>query len=102
MKFIITRKIETDIWDLLTKVLNLISMELRARETCVVPNKLSTSTDGKNKIADDLLTGSFLHVAENSKSADGSSAVKCVFFKGYHWLNNCRMITDLDKLEKSS
>lgn len=77
-------------------------MELRARETCVVPNKLSTSTDGKNKIADDLLTGSFLHVAENSKSADGSSAVKCVFFKGYHWLNNCRMITDLDKLEKSS
>ena len=91
-----------DIWDLLTKVLNLISMELRARETCVAPNKLSTSTDGKNKIADDLFTGLSLHVAENSKSADGSSAVKCVFCKGYHWPNNCRVIMDLDKLEKSS
>ena len=91
-----------DIWDLLTKVLNLISMELRARETCVAPNKLSTSTDGKNKIADDLFTGLSLHVAENSKSADGSSAVKCVFCKGYRWPNNCRVITDLGKLEKSS
>lgn len=91
-----------DIWDLLTKVLNLISMELRARETCVAPNKLSTSTDGKNKIADDLFTGLSLHVAENSKSANGSSAVKCVFCKGYRWPNNCRVITDLDKLEKSS
>ena len=40
IKLIISRKIETDIWDL-TKVLDLISLELRAGETCVVPNQLS-------------------------------------------------------------
>ena len=38
-----------DIWDH-TKVLDLISLELRARETCVVPNQLSPSTDGKNEV----------------------------------------------------
>ena len=49
IKLIINRKIEMDIWDH-TKVLDLISLELRARETCVVPNQLSLSTDGKNEV----------------------------------------------------
>ena len=80
------------IWDLLIKVLSLISLELRANETCVVPNKISTSTDGKNENADDLFTGSSLHVAGNSRSANGSNAVKCVFCKGYRWSRNCRLI----------
>ena len=92
-KLIISRKIETDIWDL-TKVLDLISLELRARETCVVPNQLSPSTDGKNGILDDLFTGSSLHVARNSRSSRESNAVKCVFCKGFHWSVKCRVITD--------
>ena len=50
IKLAISRKIETDIWDL-TKVLDLISVELRARETCVVPNQLSPSTDCKSEKA---------------------------------------------------
>ena len=65
IKLNISRKIETDIWDL-TKVLDLISLELRTRETSVVPNQLSPSTDGKNEIVDDLFTGSSLHLAGNS------------------------------------
>ena len=67
IKLIIRRKKETNIWDLM-KVLDLISLDLRARETRVVPNQLSPSTDGKNKIVDDLFTGSSLHVAGNSRS----------------------------------
>ena len=59
IKLIISRAIETDIWDL-TKVLHLISLELRAR----------------------------------SRSLSGSNAVKCVFCKGYPWLDKCRVITD--------
>ena len=93
IKLIISRKIETDIWDL-TKVLHLISLELRARETCVVPNQLSLSMDGKNKIVDDLFTGSSLNVARNSRSSRRSNAVKCVFCKGFHWSDKCRVITD--------
>ena len=93
IKLIISRAIETDIWDL-TKVLHLISLELRARETCVVPDQLSPSNDGKNEIADDLFTGSSLHVVGNSRSLRGSNAVKCVFCKGYPRLDKCRMITD--------
>ena len=93
IKLIISRKIETDIWDL-TKVLHLISLELRARETCVVPNQLSLSMDGKNKIVDDLFTGSSLNVIGNSRSSRRSNAFKCVFCKGFHWSDKCRVITD--------
>ena len=93
IKLIISRKIETDIWDLM-KVLDLISLELQARETCVVPNQLSPSTDGKNEIVNNLFTGSSLHVAGNSRSSRGSNAVKCVFCKGFHWSDKCQVITD--------
>lgn len=54
IKLIISRKIETDIWAL-TKVLDLISLELRASETFVVPNQHSPSTGGKSEIVDDFL-----------------------------------------------
>ena len=93
IKLIINRKIETDIWDL-TKVLDLISLELRAEETCVAPNQLSPSTDGKNIIADDLFTSSSLHVAGNPRPARGSNAIKYVFCKGSHWLDKCWVLPD--------
>ena len=93
IKLIIGRKIETKIWDL-TKVFDLISLELRGRETCVVLKQLSPSTDCKSKIIDDLLTGSFLHVTRNSWSASGSNTVKSVFCKGFHWSDKCRVITN--------
>ena len=93
IKLIIHRKKETNIWGF-TKVLDLISLELWARETCVVPNQLSPSMDGKNEIVDDLFIGSSLHVAGNSRSWRGSNAVKCVFCKGFHWLDKCRVIAD--------
>ena len=65
-----------------------------SRETCVVPNQLSPSTDGKNEIVNNLFTGSSLHVAGNSRSSRGSNAVKCVFCKGFYWSHKCRVITD--------
>ena len=93
IKLIKSRKIEADTLDL-PKVLDSISLELRARETCVVPNQISLSTDGKSEIVDDLFTGSSLHVTGNSRSARWSNTVKCVFFKGFHWSDKCRMIAD--------
>ena len=74
----------------------MISQELRARETFVVPNQLSPSTDGKNKTVDYLFTGLSLHVPGHSRFSRGSNAAKCVFCKGFHWSDKCRVVTDTE------
>ena len=86
-----------DIWDL-SKLLDLISLELQAEETCVAPNQQSYSMDGRSKIVGDLFTGSSLHMVLNSGSSCGSSTVKLVFCKGFHWFDKCQVFFERNEV----
>ena len=60
VKLVITRNINENTWDL-AKVLELINLELRARETCAVPQKTEVCKNSANFDSELLYTGSPLH-----------------------------------------
>ena len=60
VKLVITRNINENTWDL-AKVLELINLELRARETCAVPQKTEVCKNSANFDSELLYTGSSLH-----------------------------------------
>ena len=60
VKLVITRNIKENTWDL-AKVLELINLELRARETCTVPEKTEGGKNSAHFDSELPYTGSSLH-----------------------------------------
>ena len=83
IKLLIARHIK-DTWNL-TKILQLLNEELKARET--------VNVEGKNVDSDEILpfTGSSLVVGSRGTS---HQSVKCCFCKGSHWSDKCHVVTD--------
>lgn len=76
---------ETNEWDL-TKLLDLMQRELRARETCA-----SDQRDGKRE----FYTGSGLHVNQRRQSSISQKpGLSCVFCRGNHWSDKCGVVSD--------
>ena len=100
IKLIVSRNIKQDTWTL-TNVLNVINAELRARESCTIPD---ASQDGKN-VGFSNFTVSSLH-SSHSRHSDSRSHFKrssgkpqslvCAFCKGNHWADKCNVISDVD------
>ena len=100
IKLIVSRNIKQDTCTL-TNVLNVINAELRARESCTIPD---ASQDGKN-VGFSNYTCSSLH-SSHSRHSDSPSHFKrssgkpqslvCAFCKGNHWADKCNVISDVD------
>ena len=94
LKLIITRNLKDEIWDL-DKILLLISEELRARESCIIPSNSfnSISNDekrgGKNNLShfESLASRSTLYSKQTHEN-------KCVFCRGNHWSDKCKVISE--------
>ena len=118
LRLIISRNNSADNnWDF-TRILELINVELKAREALLVPSH--TKVEGKNDLGLPYspFTGSSLYtgVSTNSDrkshemgSKGGSSEGfkrKCVFCEGNHWSDKCNVVTDVqarkDMLKKAN
>ena len=75
---------ETNEWDL-TKLLDLMQRELRARETCV-----SDQQDGKSE----FYTDSGLHVNQNKRQSSTPRKLSFTFCRGNHWSDKCGVVSD--------
>lgn len=76
---------ETNEWDL-TKLLDLMQRELRARETCV--------SDQQDAGKSEFYTGSGLHVNQNKRQHQTSHKLSCTFCHGNHWSDKCGVVSD--------
>ena len=61
VKSVVTRNIKENIWDL-AKVLQLINLEWRTRETCTIPDKTEDGQNGTNFDLQFPYSGSSLHL----------------------------------------
>ena len=96
LKLIVSRNIKQDIWDL-TKLLEIMNEEIRARENCSTPNSTlpePQDKDGKNEFFDfsrDVpYSGSALYTSQSKPK------VSCVFCRSPHWSDKCSVITDIE------
>ena len=101
VKSVITRNIKENTWDL-AKVLELINLELRARETCTVPEKTEGGKNSAHFDSELPYTGSSLHSGSHrSRFQSGNPSksggnIKCIFCRGNHWSDKCNVISDFE------
>ena len=101
VKLVITRNIKENTW-VLAKVLELINLELRARETCTV---LEKTEGGKNCAHIDselpytgssLHSGSYMPRLQSCNPPKSGENIKCIFCRGNHWSDKCSAILDFE------
>ena len=88
VKLVITRNIKENTCGL-AKVLKLINLELRARETCTAPEKTEGGKNSAHFDSELPYTGSsLLQVHKSGRN------IRCIFCRGNHWSDKCSVTSD--------
>ena len=88
VKLVIARNIKENTCGL-AKVLELINLELRARETCTAPEK---TEGGKNSAH--LIQNFHIQVHPYIQVHKSGRNIKCLFCRGNHWSDKCSVTSD--------
>ena len=84
LRLIISRNLKGEGWDL-TKLLEILREEIKARETCILPQSENSEVDIQTPYTQSALF-------TKSKS---TSKIKCLFCRGPHYSDKCDNVTDL-------
>ena len=101
VKLVITRNITENTW-VLAKVLELINLEPRARETCTVLEKTEGDKNCAHIDSELPYTGSSLHSGsyrsrfQSGNPSKSGGNIKCIFCRGNHWSDKCSAISDFE------
>ena len=85
----VSRHLKSDLWDL-TKLLELIRDEIRARENVSAIEGLTREDEGKNSsnVRD--------YIEKPQINAVLTSQSRCIFCKAFHWSDKCKVISDIE------
>ena len=101
VKLVITRNNKEKTWDL-AKARELINLELKACETCTVPEKTEGGKNSAHFDSELPYTGSFLHSGshrsrfQSGNPSKSGGIIKCIFCRIDHWSDKCSVISDFE------
>ena len=93
LKLIISRNLKSEIWDL-DKILLLINEELRTQESCIIPSNSFNSISNDEKQGGNNLSHFESPTSGSALYANQTHQHKCVFCRGNHWSDKCKVISD--------
>ena len=83
-----------EIWDL-DKILLLINEELRAGESCIIPNKsFNTISNNENQGGENNLSHSERPTSGSALYSKQTHQNKCVFCHGNYWFDKCKVSSE--------
>ena len=92
-KLTVSRHLKTDLWDL-TKLLELIRDEIRARENVSAIEGSTREDEGKNSSnVREYIEKPHTDAVLTSQSTPKS---RCIFCKAFHWSDKCKVISDIE------